>query len=532
MKPLNKTIGKIFLIIILVATQLVTMAGSGNARVEEVRIADSKGDWGYPNPFRHYPRGPGYVRMSWVFDTLIWKDRKGYVPALAKSWVYDPKERAFIFDLQEGVKWHDGKPFTSEDVVFTVNYYKKHPYSWVPTDTIAGAEARGSYRVALILARPFAPFLANVAGTMPILPKHIWEKVDDPNAYNDPKAFVGSGPYKFVDFNKAKGTYLFQAFDDYCQGVPKAKRLIYVRAGKPLISLCTGKVDLANIKPEMAEPLKKKGLVILKNDRGWNKKLMINHRIEPFKEKRFRQALAYAIDQQQIIEKAHRGFGSPASFGLLSPDHEYYNPKTPVYPHDPDRARRILESLGYRKGPSGYYQKDGKPLRIELLASNITVGGDSVPDRDGEVLKHQFEAVGIQVDLVNMEQATTDGRVRKWEFELAISGHGGLLGDAMILERMIDPETSSGSVNSARYDGSKKLLELVRAQVREMDPERRRRLVYQCQEIYAEELPAIPLYYPDSLSAYNPQKGIEWYYTKGGLAVGIPIPQNKMSLIR
>jgi len=501
-------------------------------KVAEVRIADSKGDWGFPNPFRHYPRGPGYVRMSWVFDTLIWKDASGYIPALARSWRYEPAEKAFIFHIRDGVRWHDGKPFTAADVIFTIDYFKRHPYRWVPLDAVAGAEIIDTDRIMIRLERPYAPFLAYVAGTMPILPKHIWETVDDPVNFNDPKAYIGCGPYRFKDFNKAKGTYLYEAFDAYYQGPPKASRLIYVKVGKPLIALAAGKADLANIKPDMAETLREKGMVILKNARGWNKKLMINHRIEPFNDKRFRRALAHAIDRQEIIDKAHRGLGSPASFGLISPDHEYYNPETPDYRHDTTQARAILESLGYRKDASGFYSRAGNPLKIELMASNITVAGESVSDRDGEVLKRQLEAAGIRVDLVNLEQATTDGRIRNWQFQLAVSGHGGLLGDAMVLERMIEPGKSSGSVNSARYGANPELLELVRAQMSEMDPIKRKALVFRCQEIYAEEIPAISLYYPETMAAYNPEKGIGWYYTQGGIALGIPIPQNKMSLVK
>ncbi|MBN1848514.1 MAG: peptide-binding protein [Deltaproteobacteria bacterium] len=500
-------------------------------RVHEIIIADSKGDWGYPNPFRHYPRGPGYVRMSWVFDTLVWKDQDGFIPALARKWAYDSQNQAFVFDLQEGVTWHDGTPFTAEDVAFTIQYYMKHPYQWVPMDAIADVNVIGSYRVKITLARPFAAFLTYVGGTMPIIPKHIWENVEDPKKYDDPKVYIGTGPYRFMDFDKAKGNYLYEAFDQYYQGVPKVERLIYVKTGNPMISLNTGKADLVNIEPEMAEGLERKGMKVIKDARGWNKKLMINHRIEPFCHKEFRQALAYAIDQQELIDKAHLGFGSPASHGLVSPDHEYYNPNTPTYPHDPEKVREILQSMGYVSGPSGYFEKNGKPLQVELLASNITAAGSSVPDRDGEIMKKQLQAVGIQVDLINMEQATTDGRVKKWEFQMAISGHGGLLGDAMVLGSLIDPDASAGSVNSARYGANQRLLDLVRAQVREMDEEKRKAMVYECQEIYADEIPAIPLYYPDSMSAYNPQKGVNWFYTKGGLAIGVPIAQNKMALI-
>jgi len=522
---------KLFLMVGLAVGLLISSGQPVYAQLNEIRIADSKGDWGYPNPYRHYPRGPGYIRMSWVFDTLVWKDDKGTIPALAEKWSYDPENMSFAFDLRQDVKWHDGRPFSSEDVVFTIDYFKKHPYNWVPMEHVAGAEADGDGRVVIKLNRPYAPFLAYIGGVMPILPKHIWQDVSDPRKYNDPKAFIGCGPYKFKDFNKAKGTYLYEAFEDYYQGKPKADRLIYIKAGNPIMTLSSGTVDFANIKPEMAPVLRKKGMVVLVNARGWNKKLMINHKKAPFSEKRFRQALAHAIDRQEIIDKAHRGLASPASFGLLSPDHEFYNPKTPAYDPDPDKARRVLESLGYVRGADGFYAKDGRPLKIEILVSNITVAGESIADRDGEVIKRQLEAVGIGVDLVNMEQAGTDGRIKNWNFDVAISGHGGLLGDARILNRMILPKVH-GAVNSARFGGNKELISLLEDQVAEMDIVKRKAIVFKIQEIYAEEIPAIPLYYPDSMAAYNPEKGIRWFYTKGGIALGIPIAQNKMSLVK
>jgi len=219
MKKLTKYVCKSLLLFVMVFGVVGTTGQQAQARVKEIRIADSKGDWGYPNPYRHYPRGPGYVRMSWVFDTLVWKNEKGYIPALAKSWRYDPKKLSFTFELKEGVKWHDGKPFSADDVVFTVHYFKKHPYHWVPMGDVTGAEAKGKNKVVIKLSKPYAPFLAYVGGVMPIIPKHIWQNVTDPKKYNDPKAFIGCGPYKFVDFDKAKGSYLYEAFEDYYQGI-------------------------------------------------------------------------------------------------------------------------------------------------------------------------------------------------------------------------------------------------------------------------------------------------------------------------
>jgi peptide/nickel transport system substrate-binding protein len=188
--------------------------------------------------------------------------------------------------------------------------------------------------------------------------------------------------------------------------------------------------------------------------------------------------------------------------------------------------------MGYQKGTDGYYQKAGQPLKIELLSSNITVAGQSVVDRDGEVIKKQLEQVGVRVDLVNLEQATTDSKVKSWSFDLAVSGHGGVSGDARILNEMILSKYGAGSVNSARYDEDAELAALLEEQMVEMDEGKRKKIVHKIQEVYAQALPAISLYYPDSMSAYSAEKGIVWYYTKGGISKGVPIPQNKMALIR
>jgi peptide/nickel transport system substrate-binding protein len=95
---------------------------------------------------------------------------------------------------------------------------------------------------------------------------------------------------------------------------------------------------------------------------------------------------------------------------------------------------------------------------------------------------------------------------------------------------MINPRFMGSK--SARFGANKELLRLLKLQVAEMDVSKRKALVYKIQEIYADELPAISLYYPTSMAAYNPKKGIRWYYTKGGISLGIPIAQNKMSLVK
>ncbi len=131
-------------LLIISASLLLEAPAAAQAQVQEIRIGDSKGDWGSPNAYRHYPRGPGYIRMSWVFDTLVWKDREGYMPALADSWSYDPAKMAFTFNLNPKAKWHDGQPVTAQDVAFTIEYFKKYPYSWISVDDIEPNRSPGA----------------------------------------------------------------------------------------------------------------------------------------------------------------------------------------------------------------------------------------------------------------------------------------------------------------------------------------------------------------------------------------------------
>jgi peptide/nickel transport system substrate-binding protein len=192
----------------------------------------------------------------------------------------------------------------------------------------------------------------------------------------------------------------------------------------------------------------------------------------------------------------------------------------------------MISTLGYELGDDGIFTKDGKPLELQVLVSMIGVGGQPTPDRDGEILKNQLEKVGIQISLTSLDTKVVDTKVINWDFDLAISGHGGIGGDPKILyEKAIQVPGAKPSPNTARYNKSEELNELLNDLMHEMDPEKRRAAVHEAQNVYARELPSISLYYPTWYYAYNPDAGVEWFYTIGGIAKGIPIPQNKLALI-
>jgi len=499
-------------------------ASSSPTSIATYTIADATGDWGYPSPYLRYSRGPGYIRSSFIFDTLIWKDENGFIPALAREWSYDETENAYTFKLQENALWHDGQPVTAKDVSFTVDYFKSHPDPFVTLvgpSGITRAEVIDTHTVKLYLETLYAPFLYDIAGVMEILPKHIWENVDDPMTFDSPEAVIGSGPYKLADYNKAQGTYFYEAFDDYYLGKPIVDRLIFVKSSDELASaaLTQDEVDAATVQAEMVDTLESQGFMILRSSYNWCAKMTINHHKEPMNHKEFRQALAYAIDRQALVDVTQRGHGIPGSPGLMPPDNRWYNPDIPQYEYSQEKARELIESLGYAIGKDGYFSKDGNTLELDLL-TQTSYGFKEV----GTFLKDALEEVGIKINLMVMEGSSLDAKVEAWDFDLSIYGHGGLY-EASVLPKVITGE----GFNSSRYTDDEELDQLLEDQLHEMDPDARLKLVQQAEALYAEDMPAVTLYYPDAYWGHDGQ--IEWYYTDGGIASGIPIAVNKMALL-
>lgn len=495
--------------------------------VKTYTIGDAAGDWGYPSPYAHYPRGPGYIRMSFLFETLVWKDSQGFVPSLADSWEYIPEDNAYIFHLNENIHWHDGRQFSAEDVKFTFEYIKKHPYPWVNAGTVSKTEVLGEYVIKVYLKEQYAPFMERVAGTLPIIPKHIWKNVSDPMRFQETAASVGTGPFKLLDYNHSHGTYLFGKNSSYYRGKQVVDSIRFVKMNAEIggAALEQKKVNAVQVPPDLTNGLHGEGFSIISGSHDWAAKLMINHNQYPFSEKRFRQALAYAINRSQLVETLLRGHGLPGSQGLLPPDNPWYNENTPSYPHDPQKARQLLGELGFEKNGS-YLEKDGAALEVELLFSeggNKSFGAPG--ERAAEIIRGDLEQVGIKVKLRNLEAKTLDSAVENWNFDLALSGHGGMGGDP----EMINTATLENGFNSARYRKNNELTNLLEEQLREMVPGQRSRIIDRVQEIYAEELPCICLYYPTWYWAHD--GSVDLFFTHQGIALGIPIPFNKLAFI-
>jgi peptide/nickel transport system substrate-binding protein len=202
---------------------------------------------------------------------------------------------------------------------------------------------------------------------------------------------------------------------------------------------------------------------------------------------------------------------------MMPPTSVWYNPDTPQYGYDPAKARELIKGLGYTL-QNGHFVKDRQPLRLSLIAAADYKDA-------GQFITRQLEQTGIDVDFQTLEAKTVDARVGGWDFDLSIYGHGGIF-DPSILRRTILGE----GFNSARYSADAELTQLLNAQLAEMGAARRKDMVFQIQELYAEDMPALTLYYPKSYWAHD--GSLPLYYTMDGIAVGVPIPLNRMSFVQ
>lgn len=470
--------------------------------------------------------GPHWVVTTFLFDSLLWKDKDGPVPLLAESWRSSDDKRAWTFQLREDVSWHDGQPFTAGDVKFTFDYLRDHPFPMSAaeaTSQIDHVEVGSPSEVTFHLKSPSLDFLADVAGAIQILPKHVWQKVADPLKFLDPPAFIGTGPFKFVETRRGE-YHLFEANDRYFLGRPAVDRLIFKAVTNPPLALESGDVDAASFSSPLALARfnNRADFVITKGPYSYYlTKLIFNVSHPPFASKEVRQAFAYALDRQEIINQVLGGSGLVASAGLLHPDSEFFNPNLPRYEHNKERAEELLSRAGFtRKGADGVLESaDGKRLSFVLYERN-----DS-PDlaRTAEMIRDQLGEVGVHLDVKPVNTGPLESILGKGEFDITLDGHGGT----------IRPEFAADNADFPAHVYHNDELRAVRSDFSSsLDAEKRRQDAWKIQSIIADDLPGLGIYNPSSPLVYRKSKGIEWFWTKQGLGGGAPIWWNKLATLK
>ena len=501
-------------------------------RKERILTVSGNGDFGFPSVYTISPKGQGYMTRSDFFDTLMWKDESGLVPYLAEDYSVSEDGLTYTFQLRKGVSFTDGTPFTAEDVKFTFDYMKEHPYKWVSVSMVEEASVVDEHTVEIKLNKTYNPFLSDVAGSLPILPKHIWENVTEPETFTEPEAAISTGPFILENYDSAAGTYTFKANEDYFYGDVQIDKLVIanVSGGDSKEALLSGEIAAApNISYKAAMSLKDSPEYTVLEGPGLSvTRLYFNFDEEAMAVKEIRQAMYHAVNLDEIVEKAYGGAGYAGSAGHVQPGTPWYNPDVRQYAYDVETAKKMLSEAGAAdSNGDGILEYNGEEMSYTLTFTEND-------EKLAELLVSYMKAVGIELVPQSADDATVKAAISEGNFELAFNTNGSFGGDPVFLSRF----ATAGADGAPSVTGqggttweSEEYNRIYNESAVEQDDAKRHQQVNELQEIIAEELPCLTLYYKKAVAAYNNTIFDGFYYTPDGISIAVPFIMNKLVFV-
>jgi peptide/nickel transport system substrate-binding protein len=395
-------------------------------------------------------------------------------PSLAESWTVSPDQRVYEFKLREGLKFHNGDPFTAEDVKFSFHRAKGKTIK----DKVREVTVVSPYRVRFTLHEPWPDFMTFygtvVTGVGWIVPKKYVEQVGNDGFKKHP---IGLGPYKFVSHTPGV-ELVMEAFAGYWRKVPSVKRIVFKsvpEATTRLAMLKRGEVDIAYLlDAPQAQEVKRDPTLTLAFSGGiavffldfleqWDPK-------SPWHDRRVRQAASYALDRRTLSEAETLGASKPAG-NFIPRTFEFALPIEPD-PYDPARAKKLLAEAGY---PNGFDAGE-----LHQLPPYFSLG---------EAIIGYLGAVGIKMRMRPMERAAYYSALLTKKLKGVCVCTSALYGNAA--SRMSEVYPSTGTY---AYGGHPDIDKLYEQQSRETDKKKREVMLHQIQKLVHERVRIAPIY--------------------------------------
>jgi peptide/nickel transport system substrate-binding protein len=437
-----------------------------------------------------------------IFNGLVKYDRDiKVVGDLAESWDISKDGLAITFHLRKGVRWHDGHPFAAEDILYTyqVTIDPKTPTAYAGDFLkVKKAEVLDPHTFRVTYDRPFAPALMSWGSA--ILPKHL---LDGKDITRSPLARhpVGTGPYKFKEWVTGQKIVL-TANPDYFEGRPYIDGYItriIPDTATMFLELRANGIDRMSLTPLQYSRQTENNLF----RQNFNKYrylsfaytyLGYNLRKPMFADRRVRQAIAYAVNKQEIIDGIMLGLAKEAT-GPYKPGTWAYNSRVKTYPYDPQKARALLAEAGWQDANGdGVLEKNGEPFVFEI----ITNQGNEIRAKCAEIIQKRLAEVGITVKIRVLEWAAfVNDFIKKGRFDATILGWTVSM-DPDIYDVWHSSKTKPDELNFIAYKNAEvdELLEQGRST---FDQKQRKKCYDRIQEILAEDQPYLFLYVPDAL---------------------------------
>ena len=414
-----------------------------------------------------------------IFDTLVTVDPETneVVPQIAESWE-QTDDQTYVFKIREGIKFHDGSDLTAEDVKFSLDRARNSAAVSYIVNFIEEVTVDDDHTVTVKTTAPYAPTLRNLAIPFAaIVPKAVVEA--DENAFiQNP---VGSGPYKFVEWNHGDHVTL-KAFDDYYAGKPETENLIMKvipETSQRTIALETGEVDLAydlavNDIPKVNSD-DKLTVYEIPSLTCWYVSMNMNKK--PFDNPKVREAMSMAIDRQTIIDTINAGSGQTADAIIAPAVFGYYS--TGVKEYNPTKAKELLAEAGYPNGFSTTLGVNDNQSRIEMC----------------QAMQAMLLEVGVQCNLEVLEFGSFISRTTAGDHDLAYFGWTTSSGDADYSYYSLEHSTQQGAAGNRSFLADPDVDKLIE-EARSNTNEEERKELYKELAIKLDEINNnIPVYY-------------------------------------
>lgn len=443
-----------------------------------------------------------FIVVMQIHNALIeMKANNEFEPVLAEAMPEISEDGlTYTFKLRQGVKFHDGVEFTSEDVKYTYEWYMDPANAAVNASdfsAVESVEAPDAYTVVVKLKEVFGPFVPLVGRTM-IQPAKYTASIGA-DAYK--AAPIGTGPFKVKEWRAAEFTEL-EAFEDHFRGRPNLdifREEIVPEPSVRAIGIETGESDSSvwNLAPEDNLRLEESGdfNVFVTSSLAVNH-FPLNNKNPKLSDKRVRQAMMWAIDRQTVIDEIFSGTAVIATANLSPAMGIYYNPDVTQYSYDPEKAAALLDEAGWTLGSDGVREKDGEKLSFTCT----TITGDQTRRPEAELVQQYLKEVGIDMQLEEAPVATILEKMRNAEMDASLYNwtYGGT---------SVDPDDggtlrSDGASNFSHYSNPR-VDELLDQGLRSADPEERAVAYREIQAIVAEDVPFIFMMYWNWYSVFN-----------------------------
>jgi peptide/nickel transport system substrate-binding protein len=469
-----------------------------------------------------------YEVWNAIYDTLMSYSAKDFSPVglLATSWKSSPDGKTWTYTIHSGVKWSDGVPLTSADVKYTYDRIIKGSYEQTNWGNyvapITSVDAPNPTTVVMHTKTP-APIMLNQA--VPILPQHVWSKIDENavKSYKNEVNVVGSGPFKLIE--RRVGQFIrLEANPNYYGGPPKFDELVYRvyrNADAMAQALKTGEISFGdNFDAPVWEALKKApGVKVVSGKYPEFDQLAFNTGAAlddgtpigdghpALKDKRVRVALSYAIDRKVVLDRVLNGEGTvgttiiPPTLPAL-----HLEPANP-YTFDPAKANQLLDQAGYKKGPDGVRtMPDGsRPLKFRLFARQ-----ESQPSQQAvRLVASWFNAVGVATEVKvvaedNLTELLGQGKFDMSEWGWIADPNADYMLSVMTCAKRSYKDAGQVYANlsdsfycNPAYDA------LYAKQATQADPAQRAQTVKEMQQMVYDDAPYAVLYYYNDLQAYS-----------------------------